>query len=360
MAQRVAVVGLGMQGQLLVERVGRRRDTELVGVVDVDPAKLGRPLDDVLGRETGCDCKVTESLDEALRDADVALVTTSSRMEEVAPQLEEILSRGVDVVTTCEELGYPWKQFPQESARLDAVAKDNQVSVLGCGANPGFLMDLLPIVFSLGCERVETIKIRRSLDMRPHRADRLTRFGLGRTREELAAAEAGTHVGHVGFTQSMHCVADALGWELDEVQEEEVRPYVFANERRVGDHVTLEPGTVAVIEHAAWARQGDKRRIDVAMYFGFHLAGDAVEHGDTYEIEATDQSVSLRVKPSWGPFSTTPSTVVNLIPAVRAGAPGLLSVVDFPAKALAGRGVEVESNEALPQHDYLASMATGA
>lgn len=353
---RVAVVGLGKQGQLLVERLGRRRDTGLVSVVDADPAKVGRRLDDVLERETGLDLEVSDSL-ERVGDADVALVATTSRMANVAPILETIASLGVDAITICEEAVYPWRQFPAESARLDAVARDNGVSILGCGGNPGFLMDVLPIVCTLGLERVETVTMRRSLDMRPHRPERLTRFALGCTPEEFDAVDPTTLVGHVGFTQSMHCLADALGWELDETHETGVRPAVVASEERQGAYFTVRPGTVAVIEHCAWARRGGEKVIDIAMYFGFHDAGDEIGHGDTYEITATDQAVSLRIEPSWGPFATTPSTVVNLLPSVRSSEPGLLSVIDFPVRRLAARGGDVVARGPLRAENHLASLA---
>lgn len=355
-AHRVAVVGLGKLGQLLVERVGRRRDTQLVSVVDADPAKAGRRLDDVLGRETGLDLEVSGSLD-GVRGADVALVATTSRLESVAPILEAVAAHGLDALTICEEAVYPWRQFPERSARLDAVARDNGVSILGCGANPGFLMDVLPIVCTLGLERVERVTMRRSLDMRPHRPERLTRFGLGCTPQELAAIDPTALVGHVGFTQSMHCLADALGWELDETHETEVRPAVIATSDRHGEFFTVRPGTVAVIEHCAWARRGDEKVIDIAMYFGFHDAGDDVGHGDRYEIAATDQAVSLRVEPSWGPFATTPSSVLNLLPSVRAGEPGLLSVTDFPVRRLAARGADVVAGGPLRAENHLASLA---
>lgn len=356
---RVAVVGLGKLGQLLVNRLGRRQDVELVAVIDVDPAKAGRPVDEVMDLRTGLDLEVSGSL-AAAREADVALVATTSRLASVAPVLREIAALGTNAITICEEAVYPWYEFPAESKELDAVARDNGVSILGCGSNPGFLMDLLPIVCTLGLERVTAVRMRRSLDMRPHRPERLTRFGLGLTPEEFGALDPATLVGHVGFTQSMHCLADALGWSLTETCEEAVRPAVVAPRPRSGKFVTVQPGTVAVIEHRAWAKRADEKAIDIAMYFGFHDAEDEIGHGDRYEIAATDQTISLHVQPSWGPFATTPSAVVNLIPAVRQGKPGVLSVTDFPARLLAARGSAVSAQVPLPDENHLVSLAERA
>ena len=358
-AHRVAVVGLGKLGQLLVNRLRRRRDVEIAAVIDVDPAKKGRPTDEVMDTETGLGLEVSGSL-EAVRGVDVALVATTSRFESVSPVLGEIVALGANAITICEEAVYPWYQFPAESEHLDRVARENGVSILGCGSNPGFLMDLLPIVFTLGLARVTKVTMRRSLDMRPHRAERLTRFGLGLTPGEFDAVDPATLVGHVGFTQSMHCLADALGWSLEETHEAGVRPAVVTEQPRRGKFVTVEPGTVAVIEHRAWACCAGEKVIDIAMYFGFHDSEDRVGHGDSYEISATDQTISLRVQPSWGPFATTPSAVINLLPAVRFGKPGMLSVTDFPARLLAARGGEVDARVPLPDENHLVSLAEPA
>lgn len=351
---RVAVVGLGKLGLLFVERLARRRDTDLVAVVDKDPAKVGRRLDEIVGHRTGFDLIVDDSLDAVAR-ADVVLVATASRLSTVTGMLEELAGLGVDVVSTCEELGYPWRQFPAESRHLDAVFREHGVSVIGCGSNPGFLMDLLPLTFAFGLERVNSISIARTLDMRPHRRERLTRFGLGLTAGEFDALDPKPS-GHVGFIQSMDCVADVLGWELDARVESEVRPAVFASEPRSGSYVTLEPGTVAVIEHSAYATRDDAKVIRLTSFFGFHFEGDPIFHGDVYEIEASDHPIRIEMAPNWSPFTGTPSTVMNMIAPIRPADPGLRHTAEFPPTALAASGRGVSAADALPLDDHLLSM----
>jgi 4-hydroxy-tetrahydrodipicolinate reductase len=350
---RVAVVGLGKLGLLFVERLARRSDMDLVGVVDVSPEKAGRPLDEVAGRPTGFDLVVADSL-EAIASADVALVATASRLHAVLEQLEELSELGLHTVSTCEELAYPWREFPDESRRVDEVARAHGVSIVGCGSNPGFLMDLLPSVFAFGCERVDSIAIERTLDMRPHRRERLTRFGLGVTPEEFDALEE-KPTGHVGFTQSIDCVADALGWDLDRRVESEVRPAIFASDARSGTHVSLGPGTVAVIEHSARGYRDGETVIELRSYFGFHDASDPIFHGDVYTLETTDHPIRIEMAPSWSPFTGTPSTVVNMVGPIRAAAPGLRCTLDFPARSLAASGRGVSARSSLPSDNYLVS-----
>lgn len=350
---RVAVIGLGKLGLLFIERLARRSDMELVGVVDSSPDKVGRSLDEVADRHTGFDLVVQETID-AVPPADVALVATASKFAVVSQLIEDLCARGLHTVSTCEELAYPWQQFPAQSRHLDEVARAAGVAVVGCGSNPGFLMDLLPIVFAFGCERIDSISIERTLDMRPHRAERLTRFGLGLTEPQFAAL-TDPPSGHVGFTQSIDCIADTLGWKLDRRVESAVQPAVFAEAPRSGRYVTLEPGTVAVIEHSAAGFRGGEEVISLTSYFGFHDEADAIFHGDVYTIDASDHPIRIEMAPSWSPFTGTPSTVVNMVGPIRGAEPGLRCVVDFPAKVLAasGRGVNVQSPLAID--DYLVS-----
>jgi 2,4-diaminopentanoate dehydrogenase len=350
---RVVVIGLGKLGLLFIERLSRRSDMELVGVVDSSASKIGRPLDDVAERSTGFDLVVQESVDD-IASADVALVATASKISAVSGLLEELCTRGLHTVSTCEELAYPWRRFPEESQRLDAAARSGGVAIVGCGSNPGFLMDLLPSVFAFGCERVDSLTIQRTLDMRPHRPERLTRFGLGLTPSEFDAL-ASPPTGHVGFTESIDCVADVLGWDLDRRVESAVRPAVLASAPRSGRYVTLESGTVAVIEHSASGYRDGEEVISLTSYFGFHDEDDSIFHGDVYTIGASDHPIRIEMAPSWSPFTGTPSTVVNMVGPIREAEPGLRCVVDFSAKALgaSGRGVKVDS--ALPIDDYLVS-----
>jgi len=334
---KVALVGLGMQGRLLVERLRSRADAEVVAVIETDTRKIGRSVDEVIGVLSGVDVCVQASLD-GVDGADVALLTTSSWIKETVPLIEQIATYGVNVITTAEELGYPWRQYPEISAHLDAIGRKHGVSIVGAGANPGFLMDLVPIVLSHASEEISGIAIRRSADMRPHRPERLTRFGLGRTRQEFAATGAAIIHGHVGFTQSIHCLADALGWELDDVREHDPEPAVIATAPRAGAHVVVEAGTVAVVNHRAVGILNGETAIDLSMYLGFPDPGDDVPQIDRWQLRSRDEVRTVDVQPPWTPFGATPSTVVNLLGAAVAGPPGLLCSADFPARALAARG----------------------
>ena len=67
-------------------------------------------------------------LDEC--DADIAVVTLFSFMSDMLPHLEKCLSRGISVVTTCEEAIYSWIHV-NGAYNLRALLEEIAQSVLG-------------------------------------------------------------------------------------------------------------------------------------------------------------------------------------------------------------------------------------
>ena len=72
-------------------------------------------------------------------------------------QIVEILAAGLDVVSTAEELSFPWLAHPAEAAEIDAAARRAGKTVLGTGVNPGFVMDALPLFLTGICQRVNRV-----------------------------------------------------------------------------------------------------------------------------------------------------------------------------------------------------------
>jgi 4-hydroxy-tetrahydrodipicolinate reductase len=154
--------GVGPIGRRIVE-TALARGVEFVGAIDVDPAKVGTDLGRVagVGRALGCD--VTDDAAAALA-ADPGLVfhATASSVEAVAPQLVEALDSGADVVSTTEELAYPWRTNRAVAERLDAAAREHDATCLGTGINPGFAMDVLPAVLTTPAPEASRRYARRS------------------------------------------------------------------------------------------------------------------------------------------------------------------------------------------------------
>ncbi len=315
---RVVQFGLGPIGMAVVRRVAARKDLKLVGAVDVDPAKVGRDLGELaeVGRKLGV--KVNADATAVIKSSkpDVVLHTTGSSLKKVLGQLETILARKVPVVSTTEELSYPWYSQASLAKKIDAAARKAKVAVLGTGVNPGFAMDALPIMLSVVCERVDSVLISRIQDASIRRLPFQKKIGAGLTPMQFQEKVDGGTVRHVGLTESIAMIAAAFGWKLDRVTDE-IGPKVAAK-RVSSQFLTVEQGQVCGLIQEGTGFVGGKPliRLHMEAYLG------APESYDSVTIEGSPR---IEEKISGGIHGdvATVSMVVNSIPKVLAGSPGL-------------------------------------
>src|SRR5262249_34306043 len=79
----------------------------------------------------------------------------------------ELASAGLNVISTTEELAFPWQAHPGVAAEIDATARGAGVTVLGTGINPGYAMDYLPMTLSAVARRVDKVVVHRGPDPAP-------------------------------------------------------------------------------------------------------------------------------------------------------------------------------------------------
>src|SRR5574337_2160453 len=140
---RVVQYGVGPIGAAIARLMREKQALEITGAIDTDPAKAGRDLGEVVGAADApwgvlISAEPRETLE---KQVDIVIHCTSSYLKEVMGQLLACLGAGCCVVSTCEELAYPFRKKPELAAQLDAAAKDEGVALVGTGVNPGFVMD---------------------------------------------------------------------------------------------------------------------------------------------------------------------------------------------------------------------------
>ncbi|MCK4483095.1 NADP-binding protein, partial [Candidatus Bathyarchaeota archaeon] len=142
---KVALYGVGAVGSLIAKFLLEKEGVSIVGAIDIAEDKVGKDLGEVLGLNRKLGVKVSDSIDSVLSDVkvDIAVHATSSFLKHTYPQIASIVKHGVNVVSTCEELSYPHFTEPKLATELDYLARKHNVTVLGTGINPGFLMDTL-------------------------------------------------------------------------------------------------------------------------------------------------------------------------------------------------------------------------
>jgi 2,4-diaminopentanoate dehydrogenase len=325
---KVAEWGTGMMGQgLLGYILDRPKDIDLVGVIVTNPAKEGVTVGELLGR----DCEVTMTTDfEAVlaRRPDVVCINTQSNLEEITGQVEPAVKAGANVICIAEKLAYPWASDPEWADRFDKLAKEHGVSILGTGINPGFVLDALIVMFTSVCLRVDRIEAQRVNDLSPFGPTVMKGQGVGTTVEEFQAGVAdGTIVGHIGFPESIHLIARALGWKIDEVVETR-EPIVTAVERST-PHVHVAAGDVCGCRHVGKGYSASELKIELIHPQQIHPELEGQATGDYIKVFG-DPNVDMAQTPEIPGGKGTYASSGNYIPLIGAAPPGIVTVVDMP------------------------------
>ncbi|MEV6360582.1 dihydrodipicolinate reductase [Nocardia asteroides] len=332
----IAIVGLGAVGREAARTLLARDRASVTAAVDRDPALTGRDLGELLG--LGPVGALIASDLSAAADCRTALVATTSRLAELEPIVAELAASGVHVVSICEELGFPWREQPDLSHRIDEVARRHGIVVLGTGANPGMLMDVVPTVLSSLVPTVEGVVVRRTAEMAAY-GGILPKFGFGLTPAEFTAAVAeGRLPGHFGFAESIGALSWALGLELDAVEVGTPEIAVLAERERVGPHARIAAGTVAGITHGARGSYRDDVVVDLSIHFGFRPDLDAVELGDRWTLRTPGGDINVGAPVGFASAPATVAVACNVVDEAAALAPGLRTMLDLPVRSLAAKG----------------------
>jgi len=299
----VVAYGLGPIG-LSIAGLALDRGYNIVGAVDIDPQKAGEDLGTLLGRAP-VGLKVTADPTEALaKGPQVVLHSTQSHIPQVLSQVIDCLDAGACVVSTCEEMAFPWYRHPAAAHRIDRVARAKHVAAVGVGVNPGYVMDVLPIVLTAPCKDVRSIHVTRVVDAGKRRLPLQRKVGSGMTKDEFLRGVGDGRIGHVGLAESVAMISDALGWQLNEITED-IEP-------------VMDGAAVKGLHQVARGLQGDRSVITLDLT----MAVGVPNPRDTVVIEGEPP---LNVTAAGGVHGdvATCAIAVNAIPRILEAPPGL-------------------------------------
>ena len=323
---RVMQYGMGPIGRacarVLMEKA-RTGHVELVGAIDIDPSLVGRRVDAVVGGN--CDVTITSDAEATLAATrpDVVLHTTGSFLRQVKDQVLRCVRAGAHVVSSTEELTYPFSKYPKLSAVLDSAAKEHGVVILGTGVNPGYAMDTLALAATGVSTSAKSISVDRVVDASLRRAPLQRKIGAGLTEKEFHRRRSEGGFGHIGLRESLEVVATGLEWVLDEM-EETLEP-VLADREIQTEYLQVLPGQVAGIKQSVIGRRGGVEliRLTLTMYLG---APDPVDRVRVHGTPPIDMMVRGGIFGDTG----TVGSLVNAIPQVLRAPPGLQTVMSVP------------------------------
>jgi hypothetical protein len=313
--------GLGPIGLAVAGLVLRDRWLRPIAAVDTDPELRGKDLGVLCGQQAiGVSVGQTISPSDGSR---VAVHCTGSSLAKVAAQLLDLVASGYHVVSTCEELSYPWDENPDLATELDAAARKGGVSVLGTGVNPGFAMDYLPLVLTAATTGVRHVSVHRVQNASTRRGPLQRKVGSGMTVEEFATRRAQGGLGHAGLRESAQAIAAGLGWRLDRLAET-LEPAIARRELNVAIGA-VGPGQVCGIDQTVVGFVGEREvvRLRLEMALDRHDARDAIT------IDAAER-IELTIPGGLHGDTATASIVANAIRRIVEAPPGLRTMADLP------------------------------
>ncbi len=328
---KVILYGCGVMGRKTAVALLDKKTFQIVGAVDIAEEFVGRDLGELLDPPRKTDVTVRNDADALLSEvkADAVILTTTSHLESVKEQMEQCARAGLNVISTCEELSYPWKRHPELAAQLDQLAKDCGVTFVGTGINPGYLMDTLPIVLTGPCLSVDRIQVTRMMDSSRRRLPFQKKVGSALSKEAFREKiDKGIITGHVGLLESINMIAGALKWELDEAVELPPEPVIAEKETETALG-QVPPGDVVGLSSIAYAKMGGREVIRLEF-----IANAAVtEEYDDILVEGVPRIHQRILGGVHGDVGTVAVTVNTVPQAIEASA-GLKTMKDLPPAAV--------------------------
>jgi hypothetical protein len=325
MTIRVIQVGLGPIGVGVLRQIIDRPGFEVAAAVDIDPAKAGRDVGEICGLDSDVGTVVESDLESVLArgGADIVAHCTSSSLASILPQLKTIFGAGLPVVSTTEELSYPFYSQEPLARQIDDAARAAGVAVVGTGVNPGFAMDTLPIVLSAACERVDSITVDRVQDASKRRLPFQQKIGAGMDLAVFHEKVERKQIRHVGLTESIAMIGAAFGWELERITDV-IEPKI-AESPVASQFISVESGQAAgLIQDGVGYRDGEPI---ITLHMEAYLG--APESYDAVRIEGSP-SLYSKVEGGLHGDITTASVTVNTLPRALAAPAGLQTMRDLP------------------------------
>ncbi|OHB79913.1 MAG: hypothetical protein A2Z25_22440 [Planctomycetes bacterium RBG_16_55_9] len=317
-------VGIGPLGQKVLRYAVERGCFNIVGAVDPDPEKAGKDLGQLCGIGP-LGIFIRNNLDDAIgaTPIDVALVTTVSRLAVLESQVAELAKAKLNIVSTCEELFYPWKTHPEVAARIDEVCRQNGVACVGTGVNPGYLMDLLPTFLTGLCQNVEKVEVWRVQDASVRRIPFQQKIGAGLTLEEFEAKRKAGTLRHVGLPESVDFIAERLGWKLDR-NTESLEPVIAEKQINTG-YKPISKGMARGVHQVGRGFVGDREVITL----NFRAAVGEPEPYDQVHIDG-QPNIRSRIDGGVNGDIATCAIALNAARSILQARPGLKTMAQIP------------------------------
>ena len=185
MSKKFIQVGCGKMSKYTMQ-YAIDKGYELVGAYDISDAVIGKKVSSVFSEVKSN--VVVEHIDKLEnvdnKFADIAIVTTMSLLNDIASVSRTILSKQINLITTCEEAFYAENSNPTLYKELDILAKANNVTMTGCGYQDVFWGNLI-YTLAGSTQRITKIKGSSSYNVEEYGIALADAHGVGLSLDEF-------------------------------------------------------------------------------------------------------------------------------------------------------------------------------
>jgi 2,4-diaminopentanoate dehydrogenase len=262
--------------------------------------------------------------------ADVVVIATTTRLRDVATDIEAAIRAGSNVLVSAEECAYPFAVDASLAQRLDRLAVDQGVSIAGCGLNPGLIFDSLVLTLLGAAPDDCRIEVRRTVDISRFGTTVLRRIGIGRSAEAFADGVArGEILGHAGFPQSMWVVAAAMGRSIDQISTE-LLPVITSTSIDLADRFRIQSGESAGVDQTYIGIVNGQRWFTCHFFGHVDLQGIGASASDSIELRHGDKLLhTMSISPGMPSQSGSQYMLANSVARIVDARPGWRTVAEL-------------------------------
>lgn len=350
MQKRVVVWGTGNVGRPAIRAVVAHQDLELVAVIVSNPDKVGVDAGKLAGIANQGILATDDWQSVIKQDIDCMVYTANAdtRGEEAFVELLTLLSAGINVVSTAfYPLLYPQGEGALKEAidPVQRVCEQNNCSVFVSGVDPGWAMDILPILLSGVVSDIEEIRVQEIFNYALYDAPEVVRevIGFGQPMENRPQMLEDVSLKMV-WAPMIQIMAKALDYPIDSIETfVEKRP--LENDITVAGMGEFKKGSQGAFRFEVRGIHKGKARIVIehvtriddacAPDWPYPPVGQGCHQtiikGNPQLVVSLHGEDPVEPGPAGGGNCSAANRIVNAIPAVCEASAGIVTPLDLPA-----------------------------